>query len=463
MREYQRREHLFLSAASALVAADWALRPSLSAMQWQATEMALELAIAALLAWHRRRREMALLYVALLALACSHVLPDHHSGLLFAVQAAGVALAWASALLFPWPDFSDLHGDFQTIGCVSARLGGVECRVFYPSARQSPAERAHGARYLHHGEHLMRGMSVFTKLPAWLFHNMHNAVLAAVEGAPVADNITDGKGWPVVLFSHGLGGSLEMYSHINQQLASSGNVVVVLNHCDGSASVASPAAGKVEYYHQISREVRDNIDGAGFRFRNAQLRQRVRELRAVLSDMLDRKERVTARSKSTAVTVDDVLARADTSNVSAVGHSFGAATALSAAHEDERIARAVLLDAWMEPVDAGARHGLGARVPVLHLLSEHFFHWRDNFESTRLHARGNTHAQSELAVLRGSRHNNFSDIPVFSPRVNRWMKSAGTIDPFYALRAIGQLSAAFLRGSFAVRASQFPEVEAVSA
>jgi platelet-activating factor acetylhydrolase len=458
MREFPRREHLLLSAASALVVADWALRPALSDAQWQAAEMTLELAVAALLAWHRRRQEMTPLYAALLAAACAHILPGH-ARLLLAAQAAGIVLAWAATLLFPWPDFSDLLGDFQTIGCVSARLGGVECRVFYPSARRPPADRAAGARYLHHGEHLMRGMSVFTKLPAWLFHNMRNAVLAAIEGAPVAAG-----NWPIVLFSHGLGGSLEMYSHVNQQLASSGLVVVVLNHCDGSASVASPADGQVEYYRQISREVRDNIDGAGFRFRNAQLRQRVRELRAVLTDLLDRKRHaVTAKTGTAAVTLDDVLFTVDAANVSAVGHSFGAATALTAAHEDDRIARAVLLDAWMEPVDEAARDGLGDRVPVLHLLSEHFFHWRDNFESTQQHARGNTHAQSRLAVLHGSRHNNFSDIPVFSPRVNRWMKSAGTIDPFYALRATGQLSAAFLRGSFAVRAAQFPEVESVSA
>ncbi|RLN92068.1 hypothetical protein BBJ28_00009759, partial [Nothophytophthora sp. Chile5] len=63
-----------------------------------------------------------------------------------------------------------------------------------------------------------------------------------------------------------------------------------------------------------------------------------------------------------------------------------------------------------------------------------------------------------LTWLRGARHNNFSDMPVFSPTLNRLMKSAGQIDHLYALRAIGQLSAAFLTGSFDARVAEFPEV-----
>ncbi|KAG2764870.1 hypothetical protein PC129_g22392 [Phytophthora cactorum] len=370
--------------------------------------------------------------------------------------AVSVALAWASSLLFPWPELSQLHGPYQTIGCRSMRLGGIECRVFYPSTDNPQSDTKKRSTnqnlvpYLHHGRHLMKGLGVFSKMPAWLFHNMSNAHLAAFQDVPVASPPAASDGWPLVIFSHGLAGSLELYSYVNQQLASHGYVVVVPNHCDGSACVCSPEPGRIEYYQQITAEVRDDIDGAGFRFRNGQLQQRVSEVRAVLDAI---KQNATA---------DSVFRRCDLTNVSVAGHSFGAATALTAAHQDARFKKMVLLDAWMEPLDHDVRDGLGPRVPALHLMSEHFLHWRPNAESTERHARGCTHARSRLTWLRGTRHNNFSDIPVFSPTVNRLLKSAGNIDHFYALQAIGQLSAAFLAGDFDARAAEFPELSTVT-
>ncbi|CAI5710439.1 hypothetical protein KXD40_005096 [Peronospora effusa] len=293
----------------------------------------------------------------------------------------------------------------------------------------------------------MTGLGVFVNLPSWLFHNMNNARLAALQDAPVASS----NDWPIVIFSHGLAGSLELYSYVNQELASHGYVVVVPNHSDGSACVCSPEPGRIEYYQQVTPEVRDNIDGAGFRFRNRQLQQRVREVRSVLDAII--KQETTAKS---------VFKQCNLDNVSVAGHSFGAATALTVAHQDVRFKKMVLLDAWMEPLDDDVRDGLGSRVPALHMLSEHFLHWRPNTESIDRHGRGCTHTQSRLTWLRGTRHNNFSDIPVFSPIINRLMKSAGKIDHFRALQAIGQLSAAFLTGDFDARAPKFPELAAVT-
>ncbi|EEY54104.1 uncharacterized protein PITG_20138 [Phytophthora infestans T30-4] len=308
--------------------------------------------VSLLLVLHSPRRELSPLYSSLCVWvlcpvlfprttpATTSVWPLHPAFDAFGF--ISVALAWASSLLFPWPDFSQLHGPYQGIGCRSRRLGGVECRVFYPSTdipRSDTKKTSHLVPYLHHGRHLMKGLGVFSKKPAWLFHNMSNAHLAALQDAPVASSPAASIGWPLVVFSHGLAGSLELYSYVNQELASHGNVVVVLNHCDGSACVCSPEPGRVEYYQQITPEVRDDINGAGFRFRNGQLQQRVSEVRAVLDAIKQE------------ATVDSVFSRCDLTSVSVAGHSFGAATALSAAHQDARFKKMVLLDAWMEPLD----------------------------------------------------------------------------------------------------------------
>uniref|UniRef100_A0AAV1V6Y2 1-alkyl-2-acetylglycerophosphocholine esterase n=1 Tax=Peronospora matthiolae TaxID=2874970 RepID=A0AAV1V6Y2_9STRA len=436
---------LFLSPSTFVLIAGWCL-------------------VAPLLALHSSRRELAPLYASLSLHVLSPIVspslssPLHSAVITLTVFA--LALAWIVSVLFPWPDLSQLHGPYRTIGCRAVRLGGIECRVFYPStALDESASPIHPdgvatkrfVPYLHHGHHIMKGLSSSQNLPAWLFHNMSNAHLGALQDAPIASRTLSSAGWPVVIFSHGLAGSLELYSCVNQELASHGYVVVVPNHCDGSACVCSPETGRFEYYQQITAEVRDDIDQAGFRFRNGQLQQRVREVRSVLDAIV---------SQSTAPT--SVFNQCNLDEVSVAGHSFGAATALSVAHQDKRFKKMVLLDAWMEPLDDAVRDGLGARVPALHLMSEHFLHWRPNAKSTERHARGCTHTLSRLTWLRDTRHNNFSDISVFSPILNRLLKSIGKIDHFRALQAIGELSAAFLDGDFDARACEFPELAVVT-
>ncbi len=65
--------------------------------------------------------------------------------------------------------------------------------------------------------------------------------------------------------------------------------------------------------------------------------------------------------------------------VAAMGHSFGAATALTAAHQDNRFTSCVLLDTWMFPLSAVLlSRGMGT-VPVLSITGEGYRKWRANF------------------------------------------------------------------------------------
>ncbi|GAB9467075.1 Platelet-activating factor acetylhydrolase, plasma/intracellular isoform ii protein [Globisporangium polare] len=466
---FQRVEYALVAAGAAVLAAEKYQLSFANAQQYLATQVALLVCISVLLLLHRTRREISPLYIAALAYISQSAVREPFrwlvEGVLSKVAVAGVVFAAVLVLIFPYPNLSELHGEYKSIGITVGRFGGIECRVLYPSAK-APSTLPPGMRapFLHHGEYVLKGMSVFSGVPQWIFGCLRSGFLAALPNAPVAVPRAAAGGqklWPLVIFSHGMGGSIDLYSVVTQQLASEGNVVVVVNHCDGSASVTRTADDRIAYYQKITPEVRDNIDGAGFKFRNGQLRQRVQEVRRVLNAVVqEHKTQVELQQQQTnePAATNNVFALTDVESVSLVGHSFGAATALTTAHEDERIRALVLLDAWMEPVDEHVKLGLGARVPVIHLLSEHFYKWQANFLDTQTHARGCDHAHSKLTVLLGSRHNNFCDLPVFSPLVNRLMKSAGKIDPSLALHAVSQLSAAFVRGSYAATIAQFPQV-----
>ena len=84
----------------------------------------------------------------------------------------------------------------------------------------------------------------------WMLHNWRLGTLggtvrrdARVMPPPSTSPSDGGGGWPVVAYSHGLGGSAELYSYQTIALASAGYVVLVVEHADGSAPVITRKDG----------------------------------------------------------------------------------------------------------------------------------------------------------------------------------------------------------------------------
>jgi hypothetical protein len=61
------------------------------------------------------------------------------------------------------------------------------------------------------------------------------------------------SGFPVVLFSHGLGGHRSLYSMLCAELASQGYVVFAAEHADGTASTCRLAGGQVRWRGAVAR------------------------------------------------------------------------------------------------------------------------------------------------------------------------------------------------------------------
>ncbi len=74
----------------------------------------------------------------------------------------GFLLILVCVWAFPLPRLPALPGKYKTIGCRIDRINGVECRIFYPvSTRNLGAPATKLMKYLHHGIHLAKGLSVF--------------------------------------------------------------------------------------------------------------------------------------------------------------------------------------------------------------------------------------------------------------------------------------------------------------
>ncbi|RKP13844.1 platelet-activating factor acetylhydrolase, isoform II-domain-containing protein [Piptocephalis cylindrospora] len=262
---------------------------------------------------------------------------------------------------------------------------------------------------------------------------------------PSTSSVVQSIRFPVMLFSHGLGGCRTTYSTFCGEMASYGFVVAALEHREGSAAVSGLQKGKdpVLYRHILTSEAEEPI-------RREQLEHRVREVQAVWS-LLDglndgthvqsrtlhppppsssskskKNNRLTSTPMSTPFTPRDLAGRLDMSRVIMSGHSFGAATTFASMHQTPgRFVAGIAMDTWMLPLEASGL--LGPEIPppprpVISINSQVFTRWKSNYAALS-QTMAQTPEPSYLMTIRGSAHQNQSDFPTLF----RWATPAGAM------------------------------------
>merc|ERR1719397_2053798 len=130
------------------------------------------------------------------------------------------------------------------------------------------------------------------------------------------------EGWPVVVFSHGMGCNRFIMSQVCYQLASQGVVVAALEHRDGS--------GCDSYFV---------LDGEGFRSSH-QVKTKKFFWTKNMKEETNNSTREAMRSESLDLK----------NNLHLLGHSFGGSSVMLAAWQDPRVDSILALDPWMFPL-----------------------------------------------------------------------------------------------------------------
>lgn len=233
------------------------------------------------------------------------------------------------------------------------------------------------------------------------------------DGRPVASPTP--RGWPVILFSHGLGVARAGYSALSQELASRGYVVLTVDHPLGGFTlgpdgrVLTPGADSVPLSYQ------------GHPYRSA-----------VGDWALDAGLVIRALARGTPLPASLVL---DTSRVGMLGHSLGGAAALEAC----RISDLFRACTDMDGAPFGEVETRGVGKPFLILLSEPDHDGRppardtaEAAERERFAQMGRERDSSWAAIcardsrypcfpvkLKGTGHFSFSDAPFLTPALLR--------------------------------------------
>jgi predicted esterase len=162
-----------------------------------------------------------------------------------AVPLSGAAAfrAGAAIAVIGQPRVPPLTGKYDCVGVRVVRIGEDGCRakVFYPAIKGSGAD----APYCTDGRATsdsMAGLVGFRQLGlSFLLAHLATASSGAeLDATPVAD-----ASLPLLVYSHGFGGNMDMGTYLMRQMSSYGAIVVALDHTDGTASCTRLADGSL--------------------------------------------------------------------------------------------------------------------------------------------------------------------------------------------------------------------------
>ncbi|KAI9101828.1 platelet-activating factor acetylhydrolase, isoform II-domain-containing protein [Phlyctochytrium arcticum] len=375
---------------------------------------------------------------------------------------------WLGSFLPQLPAYLGPHpvGVFDIETPETTTNKGVLVRIYYPTTTAA-AKRHNRASWLPRTGFYSKGYGDFSKLPSFLSLMLLGPILGSVKtpgflNAPLAGSLTPttpeisstskdfaathptasplSQHLPLMIFCHGLGGMRTTYSAFCGNMASEGFIVAAIEHRDGSAAVAAVNnyKDKVSYLRipdKLPPGETSTEEEFAFNFRRRQVDHKAQEVKEVvqLLEDLNAGRTITnllAKTHETKGFEAQFQDRMDFDSFVMAGHSFGAATALTALQEPSNpFTCGIAQDPWMHAVT----RNLSISKPFISLQSQ-TFQWITNLDPLRdLFSHRECAKQSRFGVLKGTAHQNTSDFPVLFPGLMKRVKLSGTTDPTHAL------------------------------
>lgn len=315
----------------------------------------------------------------------------------------------------------------------------VFLRLYYPSEDQERLDTV----WIPNKEYFF-GLSNFLGTPHFIGEFLKFLYGSMKTPASWNSPLRTGEKYPLIVFSHGLGGFRTIYSAIGIGLASYGFIVAAVEHRDGSASatyyfddqVAAKADNKSWLYLKTLKQEEEE------RVRKEQVRQRAKECSQALSAILDiaygnPKENILDSDFD----LEHLKGAIDGDKIAVIGHSFGGATVIQTLSEDQRFKCGVALDPWMYPVSEELHSKIPQ--PLFFINSAQFQSSKAIEKMKKFYQPGK---ERKMITIRGSVHQNFADFTfVTGEIIGNKLTLKGEIDSGVAIDLTKKASLAFLQ------------------
>ena len=298
------------------------------------------------------------------------------------------------------------------------------------------------APYLPHGSANVKAYADFLGLnfASFFLEHVCKLKLRARKGCPVIEKEILPQ-LPIIIFSHGLGGTSTSNSFLCEDFASKGYVVFSMGHGAGMASLAMNSNGAIIHHRKLTKEQRED-DSKLWDLRNAQVEHRGYEIQLLLDTLEELQE---------GNICPPLKGRLSLENVFICGHSYGGATAIHTSLEDWRIKACCAHDPIMYPFRPTVLKKANFVQPLFVIDSEEWASFDDRPGIvTKLMQNCSKEQFEEFDSLirswiyvKNTGHYNFCDFPIFLNAALRRLGKSGAIEPVMSLRIISDLTTNF--------------------
>lgn len=320
-----------------------------------------------------------------------------------------VAVSTALPILLPVPRIPAPSGPFQVGTRIIEMIdesrrelysGKDEPRrymiqAWYPADVKETDERA---PWMERADIFAPAIATYIDLPSFFLDHLALAQIPAYKNADIA---ASGEKFPVILFSHGWNGFNAQNAGQALELASHGFIVIGIQHTYGAVVTVFPD-GTVAPNNPNALPA--DADDPNYE-----------EVARILAGQWADDMSHTLDFISSADAGNPFAASVDSARVGVYGHSTGGGAAIQFCGVDLRCKSVLGMDPFMRPVSAEVIES-GLPMPSFFMFSQA---WADITDSknNRLFRGFNPRNQNNLGaiVIEGTRHYDFSDLPLFSP------------------------------------------------
>jgi len=242
-------------------------------------------------------------------------------------------------------------------------------------------------------------LGVSSKIISLILADVKNVKTNTEYNAPIDSNSSNH--FPLIIFSHGLGGMKNQNSIQIEELVSNGYVVIAPDHAfDANITIFDNndiAPFKASEYNPNAKYTIEDF----YAYRIPQIQTRSKDLSFIINQIQDKQKK----------SDEELWNIINLDKIGVFGHSFGGGTSILTSYNDNRVDAAVALDGWIEPIPNKVVD-LGINKPFLYIGRTE---WEDTLNYYKLDKLiENSNAKGKGIILSDTEHFDYTDTPYFN-------------------------------------------------